>query len=151
MTYYKCKLMSEYLIYESNFEYVSSPKYHMYQNIHIRTSIPNIGHGLETLEIVYYLLDCFDHGESHIYTIRSMLWSWDGKTRNAVVAVAKYFDSHALVFLNRECAHIILSKYSLNLDSSAHRNAWILSFQKHIIRRLTEDITYIWESTSRYG
>ena len=80
--------------------------------------IPNIGHGLETLEIVYYLLDCFDHGESHIYTIWSMLWSWNGKTRDAVVAVAKYFDSHALVFLNKECAYIILNKYSLNLDSS---------------------------------
>ena len=79
--------------------------------------IPNIGHGLETLEIVYYLLDCFDHGESHIYTIWSMLWSWDGKARDAVVAVAKYFDSHALIFLNKECGHIILSKYSLNLDS----------------------------------
>ena len=39
MTYYKCKLMSEYLIYESNFECISYPKYHMYQNIHIRTVI----------------------------------------------------------------------------------------------------------------
>ena len=36
MTYYKCKLMSEYLIYESNFECISYPKYHMYQNIYIR-------------------------------------------------------------------------------------------------------------------
>ena len=37
MTYYKCKLMSEYLIYESNFECISYPKYYMYQNIHIRS------------------------------------------------------------------------------------------------------------------
>ena len=88
-----------------------------------QNSIPNIGHGIETLEIVYYLLDCFDHGESHIYTIWSMLWSWDGKARDAVVAVAKYFDSHALVFLNKECAHIILSKYSLNLDKT--KKKWI--------------------------
>ena len=51
------------------------------------------------LLLLLFLLDRFDHFKPHFYAVLCVIWTRNREAGNAVITVAQYFDSHAVVFL----------------------------------------------------